>query len=64
MPKQPNIVLLISDSQRLDTVGMSGASPCRTPTFDRVAGEGVFFNHLRCASPICSPALRGIVYRI
>ena len=56
MSKPPNIVLLISDSQRLDAVGVSGLSPVRTPTFDRVAQEGAFFDNLRCASPICSPS--------
>ena len=56
MIERPNIVILISDSQRWDAVGLNSLTACRTPTFDRVAGEGVYFNHLRCASPICSPA--------
>ena len=55
-PSRPNIVLLISDNQRLDTLGILGRTACRTPTWDRVAREGVLVENLRTTSPICSPA--------
>ena len=55
-PSRPNIVLLISDNQRLDTLGILGRTACRTPTWDRVAREGVLMENLRTTSPICSPA--------
>ena len=55
-PSKPNIVLLISDNQRLDTLGILGRTACRTPTWDRVAREGVLMENLRTTSPICSPA--------
>jgi len=53
---RPNILLLISDNQRLDTLGVLGQTACRTPTWDRIAAEGVLLEQLRTTSPICSPA--------
>lgn len=52
----PNILLLISDNQRLDTLGALGRTPCQTPTWDRIAMDGAVLDHLRTTSPICSPA--------
>jgi arylsulfatase A-like enzyme len=52
----PNIFLIITDNQRLDTLGVMNQTPCRTPTWDRVAGEGVLLDHMRTTSPVCSPA--------
>jgi arylsulfatase A-like enzyme len=60
MPRPPNIVLMLCDNQRLDTVGMLGRTACRTPTWDRVAGEGAFFDNLRTTCPMCAPARASI----
>lgn len=56
MPGRPNVLLLITDNQRLDTVSALGMTPCRTPTWDRMAAQGVLLDHMRTTSPICSPA--------
>lgn len=56
----PHIILLMTDNQRLDTIGALGRTPCRTPTWDRVAREGLLCDHLRTTSPICSPARASI----
>ena len=56
----PNIVLLISDNQRLDTLSILGKTPCRTPSWDRNAREGILFENLRTTSPLCSPARASI----
>lgn len=50
-----NIILLIDDNHRLDHVGCFGGH-CETPTWDRVAAEGVAFTQMRTTSPVCSPA--------
>jgi choline-sulfatase len=52
--------MLMTDNQRLDTIGAIGQTPCLTPTWDRVANEGVLCDHLRTTSPICSPARASI----
>jgi arylsulfatase A-like enzyme len=56
MPDTPNILMLIADNQRLDTLGVVNRTPCRTPTWDRIAADGVLFDHMRTTSPVCSPA--------
>ncbi len=53
---KPNILLLITDNQRLDTLSVLGRTQCQTPTWDRVAREGAMLDHLRTTSPVCSPA--------
>ncbi len=54
--KRPNVVVLICDNQRFDTLSLLHASGCQTPTWDRIAREGILFDNLRCTSPICAPA--------
>ena len=51
---RPNLLVLMTDQQRADTVAPS--SPCRTPNLDELAAGGTRF--LRCYStnPICSPS--------
>jgi len=57
MTTQPlNILLLITDNQHYDTLGIVGTTACRTPTQDRIAATGVCFDRMRTTSPVCSPA--------
>jgi len=53
---QPNILLILTDQHRFDTLGCYGAQICRTPNLDRLAGRGVRFDlAYTCANP-CSPS--------
>ena len=54
--RRPNILLAISDDQSFAHVSMAGCKSVRTPAFDRVAGEGVWFRNGFAASPGCSPS--------
>jgi arylsulfatase A-like enzyme len=60
MPRSgPNILVLMVDQQRADTLGCYGgfgAQVCRTPRLDRLAAEGVRFERAYTPSPLCSPA--------
>ena len=40
---QPNILLIITDSQRFDTIGALGNPIIRTPSLDRLVQEGTAF---------------------
>ena len=60
MSKHPNIVLIITDQQRLDTLSCMGNSVCRTPNIDRLAAEGICFDRALSPSPICGPARTSI----
>ena len=60
---RPNILFFFSDQQRWDTVGAYGAPPGTpeqpldlTPNLDRMAAEGVRFEHAFTCQPVCGPA--------
>ncbi|MDP7134534.1 MAG: sulfatase-like hydrolase/transferase, partial [Planctomycetota bacterium] len=53
MPK-PNILLIMTDQQRWDTVGAAGGW-VNTPNMDRLAAEGIHFVNCVSNSPVCVP---------
>ncbi|MDP6357560.1 MAG: sulfatase-like hydrolase/transferase [Planctomycetota bacterium] len=53
MPK-PNILLIMTDQQRWDTVGAAGGW-VKTPNMDRLAAEGIHFVNCVSNSPVCVP---------
>ncbi len=54
---RPNILVLMTDQQRYDTVSAYGLNPtCRMPHVDRLAENGVLFTHAFTPTAICSPA--------
>ena len=57
---RPNILFAISDDQSWAHAGVAGDPVVKTPTFDRVAREGVRFTRAFCASPSCTPS-RGAI---
>jgi len=46
MTDRPNVVLVITDQQRADTMGYAGDPVAHTPNLDKLAAEGVVFR--RC----------------
>lgn len=52
----PNILVFFSDQQRWDTVGCYGQPLPITPNLDRLAREGVRFEHAFTCQPVCGPA--------
>ena len=40
-PRQPNIILILTDDQGWWDVGLHGNKDIETPVMDRLAGEGV-----------------------
>ena len=55
--RRRNIVVLMSDQQRLDTVSAYGLNDiCRTPRIDSLAQRGVRFDGAFTPTAICSPA--------
>ena len=53
---KPNIVVILTDQQRADTLGCYGNSLVRTPHLDSLANNGVRFDRAYCATPLCTPA--------
>ncbi len=54
--KKPNIVFILSDDHRADTMGNAGHPFIKTPTLDRLANEGVKFTNTFATTPLCSPS--------
>ncbi len=58
--KRPNIVLIMTDQQGLDTLSALGCSDVNTPNMDRLKKSGVTFMESYSTNPICSPARSSI----
>lgn len=54
--ERPNILVAIADDYAWPHAGAYGCSFVRTPSFDRVAREGVLFDNCFCPAPSCAPS--------
>jgi arylsulfatase A-like enzyme len=52
----PNILLITTDQQRYDHLGIAGVRGIDTPNLDRLGREGVHFDRAYTCCPICTPA--------
>ena len=53
---RPNIILIITDQQRFDTIAALGFDYMETPHLDRMVREGVSFTNCHITAPSCAPA--------
>jgi arylsulfatase A-like enzyme len=53
---RPNVFFAIADDWGYPFAGAYGDPVAQTPTFDRVAREGVLFTHAFVSSPSCTPS--------
>jgi len=56
MSEQPDILFIITDQQRWDTISCATNGWGHTPNIDRLAAEGVYFEQCYCAAPSCVPS--------
>ena len=54
--KRPNILVIMTDQQRYDSLGCYGADWIETPNLDRLAAEGMLFEKCYVNNPICTPS--------
>lgn len=52
----PNIVFLMTDDQRWDTIGSYGSKDAITPNVDKLAAQGISFDNAYHAVAICMPS--------
>ena len=52
----PNILLIMTDQQRWDSLGCYGQTAIQTPNLDRLARDGARFERCYTPNPICTPA--------
>ena len=58
MKKQPNLLFVFSDQHRKCSLGCYGDRQVRTPNLDRLAADGLRFDHCISNFPVCVP-MRG-----
>jgi arylsulfatase A-like enzyme len=54
--RRPNVLFLLTDDQRADTIRELGNNVINTPNLDRLVRNGVAFTRAVCANPICTPS--------
>jgi choline-sulfatase len=57
---RPNVLLIITDQQHIDTISAAGCEHIDTPAMDRLTRQGTRFVHSVSANPLCSPARSAI----
>ena len=58
---RPNILLLMTDQQRFDTIAAAGYHHMKTPNLDRLAREGCLYVNAYSPNPICIPARHNVI---
>jgi arylsulfatase A-like enzyme len=53
---RPNVLLIMTDNQSANLLGAYGNADIATPNIDRLAAEGLLFEHAYAASGVCSPS--------
>src|SRR3954454_21119912 len=56
MPKPTNVLLITTDQQRADTLGVAGSPLGATPRCDAFAAQGTRYTAARTQNPLCQPA--------
>ena len=60
-PQPPNILLIMTDQQRGDCLGVEGHPVLQTPYLDHLAGSGARFRCAYTTCPSCVPARRSLM---
>ena len=56
MKERPNIILIITDQQRYDTISALGFDHCITPNLDKLVAGGTTFEQCHVTAASCAPA--------
>jgi arylsulfatase A-like enzyme len=60
-PKRPNILFLMPDQLRAQSLGCMGNADVKTPHLDRLAADGVLFRNTFANTPVCCAARAAIL---
>ncbi len=58
---RPNVLFILCDDLRWDSLGCAGHPHLKTPHIDRLASEGAFFANAFCTTSLCSPSRASIL---
>lgn len=56
-----NVLFIVADDHSREVIGAYGNRVIRTPNLDRLAGQGVRFDHAYANSPVCTPSRQSII---
>ncbi len=56
MASAPNLLVLMTDQQRFDTLACYGNTAIDTPNLNRFAERAVVFDEAYCTTPVCAPS--------
>lgn len=56
MGEKPNVLILLTDQQRYNTINAAGFPYMITPNLDRLAAEGCLYRNAHSTNPVCMPA--------
>ena len=56
IPNRPNVLVIMTDQQKATASHLYGNTFCQTPSMERLAEEGVLFEHAITPHPLCVPA--------
>ncbi|MDW3214300.1 MAG: sulfatase-like hydrolase/transferase [Ilumatobacteraceae bacterium] len=59
--ERPNILFVLTDQQRLDSMAAYGNRWIETPNMDALAARSVVFENTYCTQPVCTPARGSIM---
>ena len=59
--RSPNILLIMADQLRKDTLGCYGSPVIHSPNIDRIAAAGVRFERNIIQNPVCQPSRSSIL---
>lgn len=57
---RPNIIMIITDDQPPNTIGLAGNQVIQTPNIDRLVQQGVYFKNMYVPTGQCSPSRSSI----
>ncbi|HKI88391.1 MAG TPA: sulfatase-like hydrolase/transferase [Draconibacterium sp.] len=58
--RKPNVLLILTDQQHIDTISALGSKYIHTPAMDELAGSGTSFKESYCPNPVSSPSRAAI----
>ena len=59
--QKPNIILIMADDQAKQAIGCYGNKDIQTPGLDRLAQEGMRFEHALTPNSFCTPARAAVL---
>jgi arylsulfatase A-like enzyme len=59
--RRPNVLFILTDDQRWDTISLNDRSQVKTPNIDQLGKEGVYFRNAFCTTSLCSPSRASIL---